>query len=331
MRWSSFLTRSGTSAGTGIGTTDASAATQAQRPANVAALVASGLRNVPAIIAEHPDALCFDAPFSCYRKPDAIDPWKNVSPPPGFALPLSRNWACAASARVFSPEPMKSLEDLLLAALGPATVEFKAAADRTVEQFGIAQAHVCDHLFFESSLVAQAVRDRGGSVVLWPHSSNAVHTHMYRQGEVAGLRCVVQTARQMENSLPDTPCVVNARSLIQPCYAPRWSNDLPLHVVVFGAAYAMNRWPILDRRRHEDATRRLFRGLASMKPKVRTFFKAKEIWETTQWLKGLLDGEDCFEETLEFTATLQFPNMIFLSVCFGSTALLEGSGAAYPA
>jgi len=305
----------------------------ARRETGLAAIVPSGLRHIPAVAAENPDAVVyFSAHFSHMRK-DGIEPWHGVPSPLRFTIALRRNWACAASsARVFSPDPLIPLPDLLIAALGKTTAAFKTAADRTVERLDIRAAHVCDHLFFESALIAQAVRDRGGAVTLWPHSSNPVHVDMHQPGEVDEIRCVLAFAAQRwAKRMPKTPCIVHSHNLLQPCHAPRWTHpDQPLHVVVFGTAHALERWPLLPRRRHEQAYRDLFAGLAALAPKVRTYFKPKGRWESAQWLRHVLDRDDAFEETHTPTHLLAYPNMVFLSVCFGSTALLEGLGRGIP-
>lgn len=179
-------------------------------------------------------------------------------------------------------------------------------------------------------MIAHAVRARGGEVFLWPHSSNAAHPLMYEEGDVAAVRCTTNSsARVWSARLPDTPCIVQSDLILQPCAAPRPSTPgAPLTIVIFASVHALRRMPFVDRHGHEDSYRRLFRALTDMAPQVRILFKPK--WESTEWLRGVLGPSIVFEETNRTSLELDEPNMIYMTVSYGSTALLEGLSRGIP-
>jgi len=192
------------------------------------------------------------------------------------------------------------------------------------------QNEACDHLFFESAVIAQAVRARGGKVFLWPHSSNAGHPLMYAKGDVAAVRCTTNSsARVWSARLPGTPCAVQSNLILQPCSAPRPSTPgAPLTVVIFASVHVLRRMPFVDRRGHEDSYRRLLKARTDLAPQVRALFKPR--WKSTEWLRGVVGPSAVFEETTRTPLELDEPNMIFVTVSYGSTALLEGLGRGIP-
>jgi hypothetical protein len=112
------------------------------------------------------------------------------------------------------------LDDQFVDLMGGTTKGAAQRASDLANQLELNEAYVCDHLSFESALIAHAVRARGGEVFLWPHSSNAAHPLMYEEGDVAAVRCTTNSsARVWSARLPGTPCVVQSDLILRPCAA----------------------------------------------------------------------------------------------------------------
>lgn len=298
-------------------------------PQSRSAVVLSGIRSYTQLLAEQPGALKIESPFAPVGVAYDLGLLSERQVPLSMRMSLlPRKMAGAPEAlSIFAaPSSKVDLVQQIVACLSSPT---QAALSRTLEvidRYGLDEAHVCDHLFFESAITAYAMRARGGKVILWPHSSNAGNPLMYDEGDVDAIRCTTRSAaRAWAARLPKTPCRVQPELIPQPCKEPRsLKSGAPVTVVVFAGAHALSRMPILDRRRHEESYRKLFARLADLRPGVRTIFKAKTIWEPVEWLRDLLGPDIPLEETTLPPLQLDQPNMIFLTVSFGSTALLEG-------
>lgn len=72
----------------------------------------------------------------------------------------------------------------------------KLAVER-VEEHGIGDLHVCDHLFLESALLAHAVKRRGGRVTLWPHSTNPVDVDHREPDEMDEIVAITHTGAEI--------------------------------------------------------------------------------------------------------------------------------------
>ncbi len=216
--------------------------------------------------------------------------------------------------------------------LGPPTAAAAGRAARLVAEHGLGEAHVCDHMFWESAIVAHAVREAGGRVVLWPHSSNAVHVGVRRAGEIDRIHCATQSAAEAWRArFPDVPCSVASDLILAPCQTPRpLDPSQPLTVVVIAGGHRLNRLPVLDNDGHAGSYRRLFRGLAECAPGIRFVCKAKPPWESIEWLQSLVGQAPILRETRQAPMAIDLPNLVYVSVSFGSTALLEGLSRGIP-
>lgn len=216
--------------------------------------------------------------------------------------------------------------------LGPATAAAAARAARLVAEHGLSEAHVCDHMFWESAIVAHAVREAGGRVIVWPHSSNAVHAGARRTGDLDRIHCATQSAAESWRArFPEVPCNVASDLILAPCQAPRpLDPSQPLTVVVIAGGHRLNRMPLIDNDGHAESYRRLFRGLAECAPGIRFVCKAKPPWESIEWLRSLVGPAPVLHETRQAPTEIDLPNLVYVSVSFGSTALLEGLSRGIP-
>jgi hypothetical protein len=295
------------------------------------ALALAGVRGYARLLSQHPLGLKIGTVFS-RTSPDAtllVDD----APLPKIILTCQAHQVGPEEERIFIYSPRNDglrLDDQFVDLMGGTTKGAAQRASDLANQLELNEAYVCDHLFFESALIAHAVRARGGEVFLWPHSSNAAHPLMYEEGDVAAVRCTTNSsARVWSARLPGTPCVVQSDLILRPCAAPRPSTPGgPLTIVIFASVHALQRMPFVDRREHEDSYRRLFQALTDLAPQVRILFKPK--WESTEWLRGVVGPSAVFEETTRTPLDLDEPNMIYMTVSYGSTALLEGLSRGIP-
>jgi hypothetical protein len=104
----------------------------------------------------------------------------------------------------------------------------------------------------------------------------------------------------------------------------------PVTVVVIAGSHSLNRLPVIDYDGHAESYRRLFRGLAAEAPGIRFVCKAKPPWESIEWLQSLAGSDPILNEISDAPTRIDQPNLIYVSVSFGSTALLEGLSRGIP-
>jgi hypothetical protein len=200
---------------------------------------------------------------------------------------------------------------------------------------GVREVHVCDHLFTDSVVYADAVKRSGGKVVLWPHSTNPVHVNERRPGSFDEVHAVTLAgAQQWRERFPNTPVVHNPSMMLDPPKRDaRVDPDLPLSVVIIGGRSVLRHMPILDRDLHEESYREFFAGLAKLKKKhaIDVYFKPRgHTGEHEMWLSNLVGETADWERALEHPLRLDLPNMLFVSVSMGSSALIEGLSRGVP-
>ncbi len=305
-----------------------------ERRVGAAAVVPAGMRGVDEALSRIPDPLLVASSFAVPTPCDfgVADPRVEL---PEVALTLR----CAPASILDRPYALTGDADpasldlgaWLFDVLGPATAAAAAEARRQVEARGVTEAHVCDHMFWESAIVAHAVREAGGLVTLWPHSSNALHVAARHPGELGRINCATRSAsRAWQARFPEVPCTIVSQTILKPCTAPRaLTPGQPVTVVVVAGSHSLNRLPVIDHDGHAESYRRLFRGLAAA-PGLRFVCKAKPPWESIEWLQSLAGAAPVLDEIDEAPARIDLPNLIYVSVSFGSTALLEGLGRGIP-
>jgi hypothetical protein len=304
-------------------------------PGGKKAVVLAGMRGVPQMLARVGDPLLVHAAFSESISGFHETLWQSsplptvelnfVKEPQSNALPyFVHHFSCDL--------PRIMLSDWLFYAIGARTRTAATTASRLVMDYAIEEAHVCDHMFFEAALLAHAVRASGGRVIVWPHSSNAIHVDVRRLAKPDHVHCITKSSAEIWDSwFKDIPCTIVSELMLAPCRAAKpLSPGQPITVVVIAGIHNLNRMPVLDIQRHTDSYRRLFSGLAAMAPEIRVICKAKAPWESMDWLRSLMPPGITLEETLETPSAIDLPNMIFITMSFGSTAILEGLGRGIP-
>ncbi len=209
--------------------------------------------------------------------------------------------------------PHDDLAEYLLSVLGKCTQAAFEKARQLVAAYHLTEAHVCDHPFFDSALVAHAVRENGGTVTLWPHSCNPAFPGLRRPGSVDAVHCVLASAaRVWKAQLPDV-----ALSVTSDLWLPRFSGvrevviDEPLTVVLVANEMISGRVPVLDRGPLEETYRKLFRALSPLAPNVRYVCRPRSN-ANLQWLWELSGRATDFQYTGMAPSVIALPNMVFL-------------------
>lgn len=211
----------------------------------------------------------------------------------------------------------------------------KKMAQRTreiVSSLGITEAHICDHPFYESALIGGAVRDAGGKVILWPHSSNVMMMKMHRPKKGDVIHTITKNGAAAWRGLAPTVKVRTVSGLMLEPYEKPWPfvpSD-PLNVVVIAGAHRLGRLPAFSYSGHLNTYRRLFSELSRYEGAIRVHCKAKAPWEDFQFIQNLTPSGFELEEVKELPSRIEMTNLVFLSVTVGSSALLEGMGRGIP-
>lgn len=301
-------------------------------------IVPSGIRSIDKISAFLEDPLTVGGIHA---------PWSNGfdamliaerSVPPVYNLTFRR----AAVDAQFSKEyrifdaAVSTVDVLLLMRwlVGKTTKSAAAEARRLVDKHQIEESHVCDHLFFEAALIAHAVREKGGKNVLWPHSTNAVHVKARQRNNIPDrIYCTTRAAAENWRShLGNANISIVTDLMLAAPSAPRAvSPEEPLNVVVIAGAHSLARMSLVRRSIHEQCYRRLFSRLSELAPGVRILCKAKAPFESMSWLRSLAPPDVKLEETHQLPSEIDLPNLVYITVSWASSALLEGIVRGIPA
>jgi tetratricopeptide (TPR) repeat protein len=217
---------------------------------------------------------------------------------------------------------------------GETLAQMANAAVDQVDKHAIEEAHVCDHHFLESTLMEHAVVRAGGKITVWPHSTNPVDYKSRCPRDTSRIVCITKSSQQIWKAhLPDVPVEIRSDLMLPAPSVPRqYDPHKPLTVVVIGGGSLMGRLPALSLGRHRESYRQLFLGLQTLGSAVNIVFKPKGVWlETVAWLHRVLNGQVPFQVASTHPLHIDFPNMVFVTVSFGSSALLEGMSRGIPA
>lgn len=206
---------------------------------------------------------------------------------------------------------------------------------KTVEDRSIVDAHVGDYLYAESALVAAVVKERGGRVHIWPHSTNPVHVALQDPQLIDTVHAVTKSGAAMwAQALPTARVQHDAGLMLDP---PSPDVDFvagaPLSIVVVGGRPVMRHLPILDIAAHEDLYRRFFASLEPMveEGRVQVYFKPRGLTgEHEGWLERVVGRSAAWKPVLEHPLRMNLTNPVFVSLSVGSSALLEGGTRGIP-
>ena len=300
------------------------------------ALVGAGIRGIGHVLARYPDLLKIQSSY--VFDPAFGSPEENVVDlhhlPVALTLPLSGagDREAAGSSQVLSIAlPNSNLGEYLNAALGGATVAASRRADELVVRHRLTEVHICDHPFFESAILAHAVRARGGKVSLWPHGCNPVLPWLRRPGTVETVYSPLASMGEVWKArLPGTRVEVVPYLWLPKYSAPRpYDPAEPLSVVIVSAEISSVGLDVMNRPGIESIYRRLFKHLGEMAPEVH-FTCRPRSQGNLNWLWRLAGHAPDFSYSQLIPTLIDLPNMVFLFVGQLSSAVYEGIGRGIP-
>jgi len=258
--------------------------------------------------------------------------WSEVDNPPSINVSFDIVSTRKAFS-IFAPSnPPPKLTDAFLTFVGGLSKAAWENANKAVAASKAREAHVCDHLFLEGALMSHAVAAAGGHIRLWPHSSNAGHVPFQKHDALASVTAVTASAkRTWSRVIPSEIVNIDSSFMLSEASGTRsYASEEPVHIVVFAGAHRINRMPTMDCRAQKAVLQKFFGALGELPDKFQVLVKPKAYWEEADWLEQFFPIGHRFRFTEHTTKELDLPNMIFLTVSLGSTALLEGIGRGIP-
>lgn len=296
-----------------------------------AVLVGAGIRGIARLLTEVPDPLRVQSPY--VMDPAFGTAQESVMDPDHLPvlinLPLKSvaDEGLPSSVALLSVTlPHADLGEYLLTLIGGATQAAFRRARSLVDRHRLAEAHICDHAFFESAMIAHAVKEKGGRVVLWPHAFNLSLPALSRLGEADEVRVALKPGAELwRKHRPDVTVKIIPNLWLPPCLPPRepTAGEPVSIVVVCSEVASWGRHFQADQRSIEDTFRALFRVFERLKPDIVPYYRARSQ-HNLQWLWELARRPSDFPYVVDGPATIVRPNMVFLFVGQLSSALFEG-------
>ncbi len=205
-------------------------------------------------------------------------------------------------------------------------------ARRWVQRHGLQVAHICDEPSFGSSIFSAAVESLGGGLVLWPHSTNPCAVGAYRGARLKAVHATMK--RSAVAWAKDYPSI---EVRVQPdlrlpkirqgaAYVP----GAPLHLILIGSGTHMHRYPIVHLARHRTALKTAIESIDQLGLAYRCFHKPKPGYETPELFRTFAPAGLSYGTIETSLAELDYPNMVFISISLGSSALVEGCAWGFP-
>jgi len=306
-----------------------------------AAIAGAGIRGFSYILRKLDDPIKFQSPLPHIMDRSIGEPHYAVLDsahlPVLFNLPFRRvsgnGHLGRAGTLLACTLPHGDMGDFLFNALGGVVAGALNHMRALVRREGITEAHICEHPFFETAILAHAVRENGGRVTLWPHGWGVSWWGLPRhRGSAQAAYSVDQDGAAIwRQRLPDAEVRV-----VSDLYLPRYRaprpvvRDEPLNVVIIGNCYNSARVPMLRKHSLETISRGLYQAFADLPDDVRWTYRPRGT-EDLQWQWELAGRPADFRYTTVPPAIIDLPNMVFLFPGLLSSALIEGINRGIPA
>jgi tetratricopeptide (TPR) repeat protein len=192
----------------------------------------------------------------------------------------------------------------------------------------LTDVHACDAITVDSAFMEAAVRSLGGRVHLWPHSANPNLPSLRSLGTIDSVVAATRTGcEEWMQHHPNASVRLHPESSLPRRTTPVTTRrGAPLSVVVLGTSTHRYRRPILPVRAYEDLVVRCFDAFAELAASGKFVFlyKPKIVGLDGDWLKGLVPNQ-FWSVSNDHVLTMRVHNPVFVSIGFGSTALIEGA------
>lgn len=203
-----------------------------------------------------------------------------------------------------------------------------------VSRLNLNEVHVADHLTIEGALFSAAVRESGGTVSLWPHSSSPVDSRNRRAGSFHVVRSITKAGAEAWQTLDSqVDSVVDANLMLNRPSTRKFEVGLPISVVIVGGSHVLGLVPMIHLDQHEAAYQLLAGGLVELSHRLRldVYVKPKaRSTESADWFESLLPRALKWTPIEVSPRAIDLPNPIFVSMTVGSSALLEGLESGVP-
>lgn len=313
----------------------------APAPPGRAALVGAGIRGIAYILRKLGDPIKFQSPAPHIMDPSIGEPDYAILDanhlPVMLNLPFRQKPAAGHLGRLGivlgCSLPHGDMGEYLISVLGGVINCTLERVRKLVRRHGITEAHICEHPFFESAILAHAVREAGGTVTLWPHSWGVSWWGLARHPGTAQEAYSVDRsgAAIWRQRLPDAKVHV-----VSNLYLPRYRAHRPvvpgepLNVVIIGNMHNNERLPMIDRASLESISRKLLAGFAELPADIRWTYRPRGTPDL-QWQWELAGRPADFSYTTLPPVLIDLPNMVFLFPGLLSSALIEGINRGVPA
>ncbi|MFO7802270.1 MAG: hypothetical protein R6V55_08265, partial [Desulfovermiculus sp.] len=207
-----------------------------------------------------------------------------------------------------------------------------------VSQNTIHELHMCDHLFIDSALLAHAVRMHNGKITLWPHSTSPGTYFFQSEKNLQQIHCMTRSAAQIwKRHFPNTPVHQKAQSMLPSRDHPRLKTNIHqarpqcLNVVIIAGILTLGRLPALPMKAHLQSCSQFIASLEQrLGDQVQVYVKRKRDDDDLLYLRNSQNELFAWKLALQHPMDLDMPNMIYISVSFGSSALFEGMSRGIP-
>ena len=218
--------------------------------------------------------------------------------------------------------------------LGDFIADYRRRCEAEVRARGLRAVHTADHLSLEARLMAHEVKRQGGAVTLWPHSTAPIDVVNRRPKSFDEVNAVTAAGADIWRDTHRETLVGHSPWVMLDDPQPQPIDDAsPLSVVVIGGKNHIGMMPFVRMSAHTTAYRELFEGLRRLQAQmsIDVYFKPKGRGvEDEVWLESVMGGHDGWQVEQAHPSSIDLPNMLFVSISVGSSALLEGVARGIP-
>lgn len=201
----------------------------------------------------------------------------------------------------------------------------------------IQKLYICDHLFTQSALLTRAMRLLRKKVILLPHSANPVHTGFRSEAEVDKVISILQSGVACWRAvLPSVDVVHDPTSMLPvpggaAVESATHDDTGAISVVIIDSGLSMGRLPRLRISRQLETYRSFMAGVCSLGGGAKVYFRGKGgFGNEVTWLRSHDGNAMNWVICPDHPLAMNYKNMLFVTIGFGSSAILEGIARGIP-
>ncbi|MEI2418805.1 hypothetical protein V6O07_00900 [Arthrospira platensis SPKY2] len=217
--------------------------------------------------------------------------------------------------------------------LGDTMFHMSKQAHRNVKRYKISQLHVCDYFGKEARIMAYAVKMAGGKVTLWPHSANPVFPKLQNDNLFDRVYCVTKKGANIWHDFHRKISVSILSDSMLPFPTRKFKNNLTEKqtIVMIGNPNINQLTPFFDLECYDYSLNTFCESLFQIKD-INVVYKPKGTSGSASWFSKIANKYSKeWKITWDTPLEINHPNMIFVTIGMGATALLEGMSRGIPA